>query len=81
MTNEKSKQIYQNLMAEIRDSREAEPQSLQQILEEQDESIYKNAILCQVLLFICSNLWKKQFGTDLTSEKLLEIQKAVLKTK
>ena len=81
MNNEKSKQIYDDLISSIKDDRQAAPQTLAEILEEQDNALYRNAVLCQVLLFICCNLWEKQYGTKLTKEKLHEIQKAVLRTK
>ena len=82
MTNTKeSKQLLDKLLKDIKDERESpEPMSLEEVLADMDSDIYKNTIMCQVLLFLCSNLWKKLYGTSLTSKQLREIQEAILKS-
>ena len=79
MVNTKnSKDIFEKLITEIKDEREHGEQSLENVLKEMDDDIYKSMITNQVLLFIVSNLWEKVYGKPLTSEQLVAIQEAVL---
>ena len=81
MTNTKdSKKLFDELIEEINDSRKDKgPQTLEEVLEDMDIDIHKNAILSQVLLFLCHNLWYKVYGTKLTKDQLFRIKEAIQK--